>query len=104
VEVTSAASDLYQILHHTKPSAPAVTLASGIAEIRASIPFRVRVINPTRRVHTLSKGMVIGMAAPASVRVLSLDSLDESGTPPASPGLTDPKRASPQSSPVAKRL
>jgi hypothetical protein len=109
VEVRSAASGLYQILHHTKPSAPAVTLASGIAEIRANIPFRVRVINPTRRAHTLSKGMVIGMAAPAPVRVLSLeshgvgslDSLDELGTPPASPGITDQKRVCSQSPRVA---
>jgi hypothetical protein len=109
VEVTSAASGLYQILHHTKPSAPAVILASGIAEIRANIPFRVRVINPTRRAHTLSKGMVIGMAAPAPVRLLSLesqgvgllDSLDELGAPPASPGIIDPKRANSQSPRVA---
>jgi hypothetical protein len=101
VEVTSAASGLYQILHQTKPSAPAVTLASVIAEMRANIPFRVRVINPTRRAHTLSKCMVIGMAAPAPVRVFSLDSLDELGTPPASPGIIDPKRANSQSPRVA---
>jgi hypothetical protein len=109
VEVTSAASGLYQILHHTKPSAPAVTLASGIAEIRANIPFRVRVINPTRRAHTLSKGMMVGIAAAAPVRVLSLesqgvgslDSLDELGTPPSSPGITDPKRANPQKIPAS---
>jgi hypothetical protein len=73
VEVTSAASGLYHIFHHTKPSAPARTLASGIAEIRPNVPFRVRVINPTNRAHYLSKGMVIGIAAPAPARVFSLD-------------------------------
>jgi hypothetical protein len=73
VEVTSAASGMYQIFHHTKPSAPAITLASGIAEIRPNVPFRVRVINPTNRAHSLSKGMVIGIAAPAPARVFSLD-------------------------------
>jgi hypothetical protein len=73
VEVTSAASGLYQIFHHTKPSAPAITLASGIADIRPNIPFRVRFINPTNRAHPLSKGMVIGIAAPAPARVFSWD-------------------------------
>jgi hypothetical protein len=73
VEVTSAASGLYQIFHHTMPSAPAITLASGIAAIRPNVPFRVRVINPTNRTHSLSKGMVIGIAAPAPSRVFSLD-------------------------------
>jgi hypothetical protein len=73
VEVTSAASGLYQIFHHTKPSAPAITLASGNAEIRSNVPFRVRVINPTNRAHSLSKGMVFGMAAPAPARLFSLD-------------------------------
>jgi hypothetical protein len=73
VEVTFAASGLYQIFHHTKPSAPAITLASGIAEIRPNVPFRVRVINPTNRAHYLSKGMVIGIAAPAPARVFYLD-------------------------------
>jgi hypothetical protein len=74
VEVTSAASGLYQIFHHTKPSAPAITLAREIAEIQPNVPFRVRVINPTNRVHSLSKGMVIGIAAPAPARGFSLDS------------------------------
>jgi hypothetical protein len=73
VEVTSAASGLYQKFFHTMPSAPAITLASGIAEIRPNVPFRVRVINPTNRAHSLSKGMVIGIAAPAPARVFSLD-------------------------------
>jgi hypothetical protein len=73
VEVASAASSLYQIFHHTKPSAPAITLASGIAEIRPNVPFRVRVINPTNRAHSLSKGMLIGIVAPAPARVFSLD-------------------------------
>jgi hypothetical protein len=73
VEVTSDSSGLYQIFHHTKPSAPAINLASGIADIRRNIPFRVRVINPTNRAHSLSKGMVIGIAAPAPARVFSLD-------------------------------
>jgi hypothetical protein len=50
VEVTSAASGLYQIFHHTKPSAPAITLASGITEIRSNVHFRVTAINPTHRV------------------------------------------------------
>jgi hypothetical protein len=73
VEVTSVASGLYQIFHHTKPSATAITLASGIAEIRPNVPFWVRVINPTNRAHSLSKGMVIGIAAAAPARVFSLD-------------------------------
>jgi hypothetical protein len=73
VEVTSAVSGLYQIFHHTKPSAPATTLASVIAEIRPNVPFRVRVIKPTNRAHSVSKGMVIGIAAPAPARVFSLD-------------------------------
>jgi hypothetical protein len=51
VEVTSAASGLYQIFHHTKPSAPAITLASGIAEIRPNVPsgleLSIRRIGPT---------------------------------------------------------
>jgi hypothetical protein len=73
VEVTFAASGLYQIFHHTMPSAPAITLVSGIAKIRPNVSFRVRVINPTNRAHPLSKGMVIGIAAPAPARVFSLD-------------------------------
>jgi hypothetical protein len=73
VEVTSAASGLYQIFHHTKPSAPAITLASGIAEIRSDVPLRVRVINPTHRAHSLPNGIVIGIAAPAPARVFSLE-------------------------------
>jgi hypothetical protein len=73
VEVTSDASGLYQIFHHTKPSAPAITLASVIAEIRSIVPFRVRVINPATRAYSLSKGMVIGIAAPSPARVSSLE-------------------------------
>jgi hypothetical protein len=46
VEVTSAASDLYQIFHHTKPSAPSINLASGIAEIRPNVHFRFRGYQP----------------------------------------------------------
>jgi hypothetical protein len=69
VEVTSAASGLYQIFHHNKPSAPAITLASGISEIRSNVPFRVIVINPTNRAHFLSKGMVFSIAAPTPARV-----------------------------------
>jgi hypothetical protein len=49
VEVMFAANGLYQILHHTKP---AVSLASGIAEIRANVPFRfellIRHVGPIR--------------------------------------------------------
>jgi hypothetical protein len=37
------------------------------------LPFRVRFINPMNRAHSLSKGMVIGIAAPAPARVFSLD-------------------------------
>jgi hypothetical protein len=77
VEVRSAANGLFQILHSTKPSAPAVSLASEIAEIRANVPFRVRVINPTRRAHTIFKGMVICLVVPVPARVLSLDSQEE---------------------------
>jgi hypothetical protein len=78
VEVTSAANGLYKILlHHTKPSTRAVSLASGIAEIRANVPFRVRVVNPTRRAHTLSKGLAIGLVVPVPARVISLDSQEE---------------------------
>jgi hypothetical protein len=73
VEVTTAASGLYQIFHHTKPSAPAISLASGIAEIWSNVPFRVRVINPTHRAHSLSNGTVIGVAAPAPSRPFYLD-------------------------------
>jgi hypothetical protein len=73
MEVTSAASGLYQILYHSKSSAPAVTLARGIAEILSNIPFRVRVISPTHRDHTNSKEMMIGLAALASARFFSLD-------------------------------
>jgi hypothetical protein len=77
VEVTSGANGLYKILHHTKPSTRAVSLASGIAEIQANVPFRVRVVNPTRRAHTLSKGLVIGLVVPVPARVISLDSQEE---------------------------
>jgi hypothetical protein len=52
VKVTSAANGLYKILYHTKPSASAVSLASGIAEILANVPFRfelsIRHIGPIR--------------------------------------------------------
>jgi hypothetical protein len=105
VEVTYAASGTYQILHHTKPSAPAVTLASGIAEIRYNVPFRVIVINPTNWAHSLSKGMVIGIAAPSPARVFSLDAHaakvceppQEYGRSSARLDVTDPEREPPLS-------
>ena len=61
------------VVHHSKPSAPTVTLARGIAEIRAQVPFRVRIINPTTRVQVLPKGMVIGLADPHPSRVFTVD-------------------------------
>jgi glycerol-3-phosphate responsive antiterminator len=61
------------VVHHAKPSASTVTLARGIAEIRAQVPFRVRIINPTTRVQVLLKGMVIGLADPHPSRVFTVD-------------------------------
>jgi hypothetical protein len=77
VEVPPAANGLYQILHHTKASAPAVSQASVIAEIQANVPFRDFVINPTCRAHTICKGMVICLGVSAPTRVLSLESRGE---------------------------
>jgi hypothetical protein len=44
IEVTSACNGLQLVVHLSKPSGPPVTLAWGIAEIRAQVPFQVRVI------------------------------------------------------------
>lgn len=73
IEVTSACHGLFLVVPHSKPSAPTVTLARGIAEIRAQVPFRVRIINPTTRVQVLPKGMVIGLADPHPSRVFTVD-------------------------------
>jgi hypothetical protein len=82
LQIFSASSGLCQIVYHTKPSAPAITLASGIAEIRSNVSFRVRVINPTHRAHSLSKGMVIGLAAHAPARVSLWTSMGPSSVSP----------------------
>ena len=76
IEVTSACHGLFMVVHNAKPSAPRVTLARGIAEIRAQVPFRVRIINPTTRVQVLPKGMVIGLADPHPSRVFTVDQDD----------------------------
>jgi hypothetical protein len=73
LEVTSACHGLFLVVNHSKPSAPTVTLARGIAEIRAQVPFQVRIFNPTTRVQVLPKGMVIGLADPHPSRVFKVD-------------------------------
>jgi hypothetical protein len=64
------------VVHHSKPSGPPFTLAWGIAEIRAQVPFRVRVINPTDQVQILPKGMVIGLAEPHPSRVITVNGFE----------------------------
>jgi hypothetical protein len=72
IEVTSACHGLFFVVHHSKTSAPPITLAGGVAEIRSHVPFRVRVINPTLRPHVLQKGMVIGLAEPHPTRIIEV--------------------------------
>jgi hypothetical protein len=60
VDVITATGGLCLLVHHSKPSAGPDTLASGVAETRAHVPFRVRVINPSKRSQTLQNGMMIG--------------------------------------------
>jgi hypothetical protein len=49
VDVTSADSGLHLVVHHSTSSKTPIALASGVSDIRAHIPFRVRVINPSNR-------------------------------------------------------
>ena len=76
IEVTSACNGLKLVVHHSKPTGPPVTLAWGIAEIRAQVPFRVRIINPTDRIQILPKGMVIGLAEPHPSRVITINEFE----------------------------
>jgi hypothetical protein len=50
VEVTSADNGLHLVVHHSTSSKDPIALASGVVDIRAHIPFRVRVL--TRRIGT----------------------------------------------------
>jgi hypothetical protein len=49
VEVTSADNGLHLVVHHSNSSKTSISLASGVVDIRAYIPFRVRVVNPSNR-------------------------------------------------------
>ena len=75
IEVTTAVAGLVVLTQSSKTIA--VTLASGVAEVRSNIPFRVRVLNPSNRSYTLSKGMVIGIASPHPERIISVGMVQE---------------------------
>jgi hypothetical protein len=73
VEVTTAVEGLCLLLQDFRPSTGPVTLASGVAEIRSHVPFRVRVINPSMRSQILPKGMVIGLASRQPEQIILID-------------------------------
>jgi hypothetical protein len=73
VEVTTAVEGLCLLLQHSRPSTGPVTLASGVAEIRSHVPFRVRVINPSMRSQILPKRMVIGLASRQPEQIILID-------------------------------
>jgi hypothetical protein len=72
VEVTSADNGLHLVVHHSNSSETPISLASGVADIRAHIPFWVRVINPSNRENILQKGMIMGKILPQPGRVITV--------------------------------
>jgi Reverse transcriptase (RNA-dependent DNA polymerase) len=64
------------VVYHSKPSGLPVTLAWGIADIRAQVPFRIRFITPTDRVQILPNGMLIGLAEPHPSRVITVNGFE----------------------------
>jgi RNase H-like domain found in reverse transcriptase/Reverse transcriptase (RNA-dependent DNA polymerase)/Integrase zinc binding domain/Chromo (CHRromatin Organisation MOdifier) domain/Integrase core domain len=73
VEVTTAVEGLCLLVQHSRTSTGPITLASGVAEIRSHVPFRVRVINPSMRSQILPKGMVIGLASRQPEQIILID-------------------------------
>jgi hypothetical protein len=74
VEVTTAVEGLCLLKPHSKSHS--ITLASGVAEVRSNVPFRVRVINPSNRSYSLPKGMIIGLASPRPERVITVGTVE----------------------------
>ena len=95
VQVVCAVSGLCLLIGDTKLRKSPVSLASGVAEVRPHVPFRVRVINPTHQTSTLPKGMVIGHAEFQPEQILSLDADPEgpSGGVPSVAATSVPKDA-----------
>jgi hypothetical protein len=73
VEATTAVEVLCLLLQHSRPSTGPVTLASGVADIRSHVPFRVRVLNPSMRSQILPMGMVIGLASLQPEQIILID-------------------------------
>lgn len=88
VEVTSADNGLHLVVHHSTSSKTPIALASGVVDIRAQIPFRVRVINPSNRDYTLQKGMIMGKLLPHLERIITVGAvLDETTSEKETPDL-----------------
>jgi hypothetical protein len=81
VEVTSADSGLHLVVHHSTSSNTPIALASGVADIRAKIPFRVRVIKSSYRDYTLQTGMIWGKLLPQLERVIAVGAVLDESTP-----------------------
>jgi hypothetical protein len=81
VEGTSADNRLHLVVHHSNSSKTPISLASGVVDIRAHIPFRVWVINPSNREYTLQKGMTIRKILPQPERVITVGAVLDEATP-----------------------
>jgi hypothetical protein len=75
VDVTTAVSELCVLTHSSRTQV--VSLASGVADVRSNVPFRVRILNPSDRSITLSKGMVIGSASTCPQRIITVNPVVE---------------------------
>ena len=71
VAVTTAIAGLCLLTHSSRSQV--VSLASGVADVRSNVPFRVRLLNPSDRSITLSKGMVVGSASRRPQRIITVD-------------------------------
>jgi hypothetical protein len=68
VDVTTAVAGQCVLTHSSRSQV--VSLSSGVADARSNVPFRVRILNPSDRSVTLSKGMVIGSASTRPQRII----------------------------------
>jgi hypothetical protein len=75
VDVTTAVSGLCVLIHSSRTQV--VSLASGVADVRSNVPFRVRILNPSDRSITLPKGMVIGSASTRPQRIITVNTVVE---------------------------
>jgi hypothetical protein len=49
-----------------------ISMANGVAEVQAHVPFGVRVINTSNQSRSLPKGIILGWALPHPAQILAV--------------------------------